>query len=92
MSDKDYNYIASKIGCIAKKVFCIRPDNPRALAADKYADIFSKMDVPALAFNSINDGIDAALKDSNENNIPLIILGSLYMYGDVYKRINAKKQ
>ncbi len=92
MKDKDYKFIAKEIGRIADKVFCITPDNPRALNSYNYADIFNTLNITSIPFEDLRDGIDAALKDSKENNIPLIILGSLYMYSDIYKKINTKKQ
>ena len=92
MKDKDYLFIAKEIGKIADNVFCITPDNPRALEARDYAEVFRQNGVTATAYENMNDGIAYAIKQSASNNKPLVILGSLYMYGDVFKIINNKKQ
>ena len=92
MKDKDYLFIAKEIGKIADNVFCITPDNPRALEARDYAEVFRQNGVTATASENMNDGIVSAITQSKNNNQPLVILGSLYMYGDVYKIINDKKQ
>lgn len=92
MKDKDYKFIAKEIGRIADKVFCITPDNSRALNSYNYADIFNTLNITATPFEDLCDGIDTALEDSRVTNTPLIILGSLYMYSDIYKKINTKKQ
>ncbi|MBO5726055.1 MAG: bifunctional folylpolyglutamate synthase/dihydrofolate synthase, partial [Clostridia bacterium] len=78
MKDKDYLFIAKEIGKIADNVFCITPDNPRALEARDYAEVFRQNGVTATAYENMNDGIAYAIKQSASNNKPLVILGSLY--------------
>lgn len=92
MKDKDYLFIAKEIGKIADKVFCITPDNPRALEAHEYAEVFRQNGVTATPYENMRDGILSAITQSKNNKQPLVILGSLYMYSDVFKIINNKKQ
>ena len=88
MRDKDYEFIAKEIATVANKVFCITPDNPRALTAAEYGKVFEKTGTSAMAFDSISDAFKLAAEDSRQNQIPLICMGSLYMYTDIYNLIN----
>lgn len=88
MSDKDYNFIAKEISSIAKKVYCITPNNPRALNAHNYADIFNNNNVEALPFENIFDALKTAMNDCINGGNSLICLGSLYMYSDIIKYLS----
>lgn len=88
MRDKDYEFIAKEIATVANKVFCITPDNPRALTAAEYGKAFEKKGTSAMTFDNINNALECAAKNSKENQIPLICMGSLYMYADIYNLIN----
>ncbi len=79
MKDKDFALMAKKIGEIANRVFCITPDNPRALLADEYAKTFRQNGVDTLPFENLSDAVNEALKE----DIPIISLGSLYMYNEL---------
>ncbi len=95
MADKDYKYMSSRIASVAKKVFCLTPDNPRALSADKYAEEFSALGIDAEAFGSVGDAVSAAMAWATEKGVPIVSLGSLYMYAEVlaavYKKISGSK-
>ncbi len=88
MADKDYNYIAGQISRVAKRVFCVTPNNPRALDACKYAEAFTSIGVTAKGFQSLEEGVSAAYKASKEDQTPLLALGSLYMYADFINELN----
>ncbi len=81
MRDKDYSFIAKAIGEVANKVYCVTVDNPRSLKAPEYAEIFKSHNINAKAYNSVKDALDSALKSKDT---PLICLGSLYLYGEIY--------
>ncbi len=83
MADKDYRYMASRISDVAWKVFCLTPDNPRALSAEKYAEIFEDMGVEAFACESVSEAVSEALSQAKQNNKSIVSLGSLYMYSEV---------
>ncbi len=88
MADKDYDYMASRIASVAEKVFCLTPDNPRALAAEKYAEVFRGFGVESVACSSVNDAVKSATAWAKENNKSIVSLGSLYMYCEVAAAIS----
>lgn len=83
MADKDYNYMADRISSVAEKVFCLTPDNPRALSANAYSKVFADKGIASVACDSVPDAVDAAVQWAKENKKPVISLGSLYMYCEV---------
>ena len=83
MADKDYDYIADKIATVADRVFCLTPNNPRALAAKEYADVYNKKGVNANAYETVEDAVKFAIDDSKDTGKPLLCVGSLYMYSDI---------
>ncbi len=85
MKDKDYTFIAKAIGRTANKVYCVTVNNPRSLKAEDYRKVFTQNSVNAESFDKIDIALNAAIENSLENNIPLICMGSLYMYSDIYK-------
>ena len=63
------------------------PDNPRALDAKEYAKVFESLGIEAVPCNSIEDAVVRAIAWAKEAKLPIISLGSLYMYGDVCKAL-----
>ncbi len=84
MADKEYCLYADMIREIADTVFTVTPDNPRSLSAVELADYFNKNNVKATAYETFADGLNASLDYAKEKNIPLIVMGSLYMYREFY--------
>lgn len=89
MADKDYKYMASRMSEVASDVFCLTPDNPRALPAGDYAHVFASLGVNATACDSVTDAVGSALSWAKKNGRPVICLGSLYMYGEVVSALAA---
>lgn len=87
MADKDYNYMAGRMAECAERVFCLTPDNPRALKAEDYARVFENLGVEAIPCVSVADAVDAALAWGREKGKAIVSLGSLYMYGEVVAAI-----
>ncbi|MBQ8840290.1 MAG: bifunctional folylpolyglutamate synthase/dihydrofolate synthase [Clostridia bacterium] len=83
MKDKDYRLIAKKISTVAEKVFTITPDNPRALDAKEYADVYSGLGVEAQGFDSIKEALESCITEARENKRAVACLGSLYMYKEL---------
>ena len=83
MADKDYEYIAKRIGEVAKRVYTVRADNPRALSAEEYARTFTELGISATPCKSVADGVEKLIKAGKEENTPSLICGSLYMYEEV---------
>ncbi len=87
MADKDYNYMAKRISSVARQVFCLTPDNPRALPSQEYARVFSSLGVDSVSCQSISDAVKTAYAWAEKENSPVICLGSLYMYGDICRAL-----
>ncbi len=87
MADKDYRYMASRMAEVGSQIFCLTPDNPRALSADDYARVFQGLGVEASPYNSVNDAVSAAMEWGRKNDTPIVCLGSLYMYGEIRESI-----
>ncbi len=83
MADKDYEYIADKISSVACAVYCVTPDNPRALDAQKYAKLFASRGVASYAFSSVEGALSSAYNSSKSDDVPILCTGSLYMYSEV---------
>lgn len=82
LKDKDYNYIAGRLSEVAAKVWCVTPENERALPAEQYCNVLRSLGVEAYAAESLGTGVADAYQTSREEDVPLVALGSLYMYGD----------
>ncbi len=87
MRDKDYEYVATKLSEIAKRAFCIKPDNPRALDADAYARVLTGKGVEASYHDSVEEAFGKAVAFALETGSVLVCLGSLYMYEQIYRLI-----
>ena len=83
MADKDYKYIAGKIGEIAKEVMCVTPNNPRALDSREYAEEFLRQGICANGFDTVNEAVRAAVEKAKKEKAAVICLGSLYMYSEI---------
>lgn len=80
MADKEYDLYAEMLGDLTDRVFTVTPDNPRSLDSNILADSFSKKGIRAVPFSSLDDGVRSAYEYAASRRIPLIALGSLYMY------------
>lgn len=82
LRDKDYRYITETLSGVADKVWCVTPDNDRALPATEYAALFREFGRDAVACETLCEGVGAAYADSKERGVAMIALGSLYMYAE----------
>lgn len=82
MADKDYTVMADAISEISDKVFCTVPSNPRALSSDKYAECCRSFGCSAYSVPSVDDAVKTAYEDSKKRNVPLLVMGSLYLYSE----------
>lgn len=83
LADKDYKLYSDMLYPLIDSAFTITPDNPRALGADKLAECFNENGIRAKAFTSIRDGLNAAYEYCKQKDLPLLIIGSLYLYKDI---------
>ncbi|MDE6501825.1 MAG: bifunctional folylpolyglutamate synthase/dihydrofolate synthase [Ruminococcus sp.] len=82
MADKDYNCYADILREHTEIVFTVTPNNPRSLDCQTLAGSFSAKGILACAFHNMKECVQSAYDYAKEKNLPLIALGSLYMYKD----------
>ena len=92
LADKEYDAMLDVIAPCVASAFCITPPSPRALGSASLASEFGKRGVKAKHFDAIYDGVDAAYNEAVTQNMPLVMLGSLYMYGDVANSLEKSKK
>ena len=83
MADKEYGLYADMLGELAETAFAVKPANPRSLDSQKLADTLNAKGLHTEPFTVLADGVKAAYSYAMEHDVPLIILGSLYMYREV---------
>ncbi|MBQ7353356.1 MAG: bifunctional folylpolyglutamate synthase/dihydrofolate synthase [Clostridia bacterium] len=83
MADKDYNFMAKAISQVAEKVFCLTPDNKRALSADEYASVYNSLGVEAYGYLTVEDAVVNAINEAKKSGKSIFCLGSLYMYAEL---------
>ncbi len=83
MNDKGYDEMIEVLKPVTAKAFTVTPQNPRALAAADYASHFRAHGMDATAYETVADGLRAAIEDAKKNGLPLMCLGSLYLYGEL---------
>ena len=93
LADKEWKAMLDELLPLTERMYCVTPNSPRALDSEILAKECNARSVTANAFDSIDDGVKKAYNDAKTQNVPLVMLGSLYMYGDVFKALeNAKKK
>ncbi|MDE5584206.1 MAG: bifunctional folylpolyglutamate synthase/dihydrofolate synthase [Ruminococcus sp.] len=88
MADKEYNLYPAMLRESSEKIFTVTPDNPRSLDCHRLADSFIAEKLWAYACDDFENGVKSAYSYAKENNIPLVALGSLYMYGQFVQALN----
>ncbi len=88
MADKEYNLYADMLHEHIDLVFTVTPDNPRSLDCQTLAGTFSEKGIPACAFHEFENCVKSAYSYAKEKNLPLIALGSLYMYREFTEALN----
>ena len=88
MADKDYGEMVEMLKPVTEHAFTVTtPDNPRALNANDYAKIFSRQSIPVTPYHNLRRAVYEALDASRKNGLPLICLGSLYLYRPLSEEI-----
>ena len=88
MSDKDHRVMVDALSNVVSAVFTVTPDNPRAMDSKLLADEFASAGVEAVPFSTVEAGVKYAMEYVEERSIPLVCLGSLYMYADVASSVS----
>ena len=91
LRDKDYLAIAKKISEVASDALTITPDSPRALCAEEYADVLASFGVRTNTADGVRNAVEQAFSLASATAKPVVCLGSLYTYGEVYNAINEIK-
>ena len=89
MRDKDYSSMIETLRERAARVFCVRPDNPRSMAADELASVWEAAGVPATPFPDVPSAMEEAYGEAEKTGMPLFILGSLYLYREARDAFHA---
>jgi dihydrofolate synthase/folylpolyglutamate synthase len=89
MADKDRGEMIETMKPIIARAFTVTPNNPRALAAKEYAAQLSSYGISATSYGSVAEGVKAAIESSKQEGVPLICLGSLYLYEEVEATVTA---
>lgn len=83
LKDKNYNEIAKMLATVTDRAFTITPPSPRALPADNYAEVLRQAGINATAFTNIAESFSTAKKEAKNDKVPLVCLGSLYVYASL---------
>ncbi|MBQ8961526.1 MAG: bifunctional folylpolyglutamate synthase/dihydrofolate synthase [Ruminococcus sp.] len=87
MADKDYGLYGEMLRELAKCAFTVEPDNPRALDSEALAESLAEKGIPSKAYKDLGEGVREAFACAKENSLPLIALGSLYMYKELTQEL-----
>ncbi|MBR6784027.1 MAG: bifunctional folylpolyglutamate synthase/dihydrofolate synthase [Clostridia bacterium] len=91
LADKEWNAMLEKLLPLATEMHCVTPNSPRALSAYVLAAECNEKGVPAAAYASVESGVRSAFESAKAQNMPLVMLGSLYMYGEVASSLEKAK-
>ncbi len=80
MADKAYAGYADVLKEHIAEIYTVRPDSPRSLDADSLAEVFRENGIRAEACGTVADGVRIALNRAKSLHLPLIGIGSLYLY------------
>ena len=80
MRDKDFSSMIDTLSPMTARVFCVRPDNPRAMDAEALAEVWREKGCQAVGCATVEAAMREALTEARALGLPLFILGSLYLY------------
>lgn len=83
LKDKDYTGIAAMLSKVVSRAFVMTPPSPRALDASDYAETLRSAGIDAEAFESIESAYRFAVSEAKKDGMPLVCLGSLYVYAEI---------
>ena len=95
LRDKDYGHMVAALTEIADGVVTLTVESPRALPAEELAAVLNENGVKAEASCGNEDAVKKAFSAAQKKGIPLLMIGSLYMYSQIIdavkKEIEASK-
>jgi dihydrofolate synthase/folylpolyglutamate synthase len=86
MADKDVGAMMDEIADIAASFIAVEPPNPRAMKADRLAELLSAYGRPAVPRASVAEGVLEAVGQAGDDGV-VCALGSLYFSGDVREAV-----
>ena len=89
MADKEYGLYADMLEGLADTVFTVTPDNLRSLDSTVLAEAFREKGIRAVPYKVYSEGVRAAFACAAEKKLPLIALGTLYMYKQFSEELEA---
>ena len=87
LRDKDYEHMITALSEIADSVVTLTVDSPRALPAKELADTLMARGICAEAADCDQEAVELAYHRAKEKGIPLLMIGSLYMYSQVIEPV-----
>ena len=87
LADKDYTQVASLLAPHVRRAFTVTPPSPRALPAEKYAEALRAAGIDAQAAKDIPDALSRAKTYAKAHGLPVVVLGSLYLYDSIKKAL-----
>ena len=90
LADKDYAAMYDETAPLAAEFITVTPPNPRALPAQELARFLERYEKPVQVCESIEDGVDTALRRARTQGAAVLAYGSLYMAGEIRARVMAR--
>lgn len=82
MADKDIGPMLEELSPLAKRFITVKPNNPRAMAAETLAEKIQRAGCVAEPAETVADGVQRAIEYAGTDGVACAI-GSLYMLGEV---------
>ena len=89
MADKAHGEMTESLAPLFKSVHTVRPANPRAMSPEALAEEFASYGVTVHPHETLEEGVFAAMREADVTGVPLMALGSLYMYADVTREVTS---
>lgn len=80
MADKEYELYPEMLGKFIHTAFTVTPDNLRSLDCRDLAEVFRRHGITAFPYDDMGAAVKDAVEYAEKHGLPLIALGSLYMY------------
>ena len=87
LADKDHVSVARLLAPHVRHAFTVTPPSPRALSAEGYRDTLLRAGIPAEAAKDVPDAIERARAYAKEHALPVVCLGSLYLYDSIKRAL-----
>ncbi|MBQ4565052.1 MAG: bifunctional folylpolyglutamate synthase/dihydrofolate synthase [Oscillospiraceae bacterium] len=82
MADKDFSDMYRLVAPYITRYVTVTPGNPRAMAAEKLAEVLSVFGKPVTPCATVAEGVKTAIAQTEANGA-VLAFGSLYMLGDI---------